>query len=228
MVNMPWLQVVSPLDWFALSWFVMCWVGYGWMADSSAFRHRGLVGIGHQYRLRWAQAMVKREVRVHDAALMGNLMSSISFYANTTIYIVAGLFALLGTLDKVVSVTEDLPFARAVSSNGLELKVLVLIATFVIAYFKFSWSLRQFNLLNILMGAAPPPGDPTGSQFAEKMATVNTLAGDEFNGGIRAYYFGIAAVTWMIAPWLFIAVTSLVLWVLYRRDFKSKILEDLR
>ena len=29
------------------------------------------------------------------------------------------------------------------------------LASFVFAYFKFTWSLRQFNLLSILVGAAP-------------------------------------------------------------------------
>ena len=53
-------------------------------------------------------------------------------------------------------------------------------------------------------------------------ARVNSLAGDEFNRGIRAYYFGLAAVFWFVQPWAFAAVTTLIVLVLYRRDFMSK------
>ena len=53
-----------------------------------------------------------------DAALVGNLMQSVSFYANTTIYIIAGLLALLGTLDQVISFASDLPFALFLRQFG--------------------------------------------------------------------------------------------------------------
>jgi uncharacterized membrane protein len=95
-----------------------------------------------------------------------------------------------------------------------------LLMVFVVAYFKFTWSLRQFNMLSILIGAAPRPGEGT-EEDAQRFAKVNSLAGDEFNRGIRAYYFGLAAVFWFVQPWLFVAVTTLIVLVLYRRDFLS-------
>ena len=50
------------------------------------------------------------------------------------------------------------------------------------------------------------------------------MSGDEFNRGIRAYYFGLAAVVWFVDPWIFSAITTLIVAVLYRRDFRSKTL----
>ena len=38
----------------------------------------------------------------------------------------------------------------------------------------------------------------------------------------------IAAVTWMIQPWLFFFVTTAILFVLYRRDFRSEALRAVR
>lgn len=214
---------VPLIDWLALVWLIICWAGYGWYSEHSAAAKRGLVGISHVYREQWARAMLAREQRVSDAALIGNLMSTVSFYANTTIYIIAGLFALLGTLDKVMLVAADFPFARGASANVVELKLLVLLGIFIVAYFKFTWALRQFNLLTILVGAAPMPGTQDTETFAKRLAAVNSYAGDEFNRGIRAYYFGIATVTWMIQPWLFVAMTTGILVVLYRRDFASSV-----
>jgi len=228
---MPRMSEIIPhiplIDWLALAWLVICWAGYGWYSEHSSAAKRGLIGISKLYRERWARAMLDRDLRVADAGLIGNLMSTVSFYANTTIYIIAGLFALLGTLDKVIDVAADLPFARNASAATVELKLLVLLAIFIVAYFKFTWALRQFNLLTILVGAAPPPDDPKREAAVKPMAAANSFAGDEFNRGIRAYYFGIATVTWMIHPWLFIGVTSAILLVLYRRDFSSSVLSVL-
>lgn len=222
------LARIPLIDWLALVWLIICWAGYGWYSEHSPAAKRGLVGVSKLYRERWARAMLARDLRVADAGLIGNLMSTVSFYANTTIYIIAGLFALLGTLDKVIDVAADLPFARMSSAPAVELKLLVLLAIFVVAYFKFTWALRQFNLLTILVGAAPPPDDPQREDAVKPMAAANSFAGDEFNRGIRAYYFGIATVTWMIDPWLFIGVSTAILFVLYRRDFSSPVLAALK
>jgi uncharacterized membrane protein len=108
----------------------------------------------------------------------------------------------------------------------------VLLAIFIFAYFKFTWSLRQFNLQTILVGAAPSPGDGSPEaereDFARRLAAVNAFAGDDFNRGIRAYYFGLATVTWMIQPWFFMAITAGILVVLYRRDYASPTCKVLR
>ena len=61
--------------------------------------------------------------------------------------------------------------------------------------------------------------------YVSRMARINSLAGDEFNRGLRSYYFGIASVTWMIHPGLLMAFSALIVFVLIRRDFYSEALE---
>ena len=209
---------ISGSDWAGLCWFLVAWVGYGWFSERSRWARDGLMGVTHRYRLEWARQLVQREMRMTDAALVGNLMQSVSFYASTTIYITAGLLAVLGALDQVIRFAADLPFARETSRAVSEVKLLLLLTVFVVAYFK----------LSILIGASPyiRRGEDAEATV-NRLATVNWLAGDEFNRGIRAYYFGIAAVTWFIQPWLFIAVTTIVVVVLYRRDFSSPVLASL-
>ena len=131
-----------------------------------------------------------------------------------------GLLALLGTMDKLIDAASDLPFAKHVSRDVWEVKLLLLLTVFIVAYFKFTWSLRQFNMLSLLVGAAPPPGEGT-EEYAQRFARINALSGDEFNRGIRAYYFGLAAVFWFVDSWIFAAITTLIVAVLYRRDFRS-------
>ena len=224
------LPHLSAVDWISLVIFFVCWAGYAWFSEHSRWGAVGLIGTSQDYRLRWAYLMLERDIRVMDSTLIGNLMTSVSFYANTTIYIIAGLVAALGASDKLFNITSELPFGGAGNRELLEIKLMLLLASFVFAYFKFTWSLRQFNLLSILVGAAPTgkSGEPEIDSYAHKVAGANNLAGDDFNRGIRAYYFGLAASGWLLNPAALGALAIAVLIVLYRRDYRSAALDILR
>jgi uncharacterized membrane protein len=221
---------VSLADWIALLVFFTGWIGYGVFAERAARGAYGLRSATELHRIAWGREMVRRENRITDVALTGNLMSSVSFYASTTTYVIAGLIAVAGTLDKIVSLTADLPFARESAKEVVELKIFLLASIFIFAYFKFTWALRQFNFLSIMVGGAPKPNAPDEvlEPYARRFATLSTLAGDEFNHGIRAYYFGFAAMTWFVSAQIFIAFTLVILFVLWRRDFASATLHALR
>jgi hypothetical protein len=60
-------------------------------------------------------------------------------------------------MEKSVNVVKNLPFAVELSQQLLELKALVLIGVFVLTFVRFIWSLRQFALITILIGAMPDP-----------------------------------------------------------------------
>lgn len=224
------LPHLSAVDWISLVIFFTCWAGYAWFSEHSRWGASGLVRTSQAYRLDWARRMLEREIRVADSTLIGNLMTSVSFYANTTIYIIAGLVAALGASDKLINVTAELPFGGVGNRELLEIKLMLVLASFVFAYFKFTWSLRQFNLLSILVGAAPQAraDEAPNETYAQKVAGANNLAGDDFNRGIRAYYFGIAAAGWLLNPAALGILAVLVLIVLYRRDYQSAALDILR
>ncbi|OMG52405.1 hypothetical protein BJN45_13945 [Azonexus hydrophilus] len=217
------LPHLAAVDWLSLAIFFVCWAGYAWFSEHSQRGAGGLIRTSQAYRLAWASRMVEREVRITDSTLIGNLMSSVSFYANTTIYIIAGLVAALGAADQLLGIAADLPFAGPGNRELLEIKLMLVLGSFVFAYFKFTWSLRQFNLLSILVGAAPAgtAGTPEIDAFIRRIAGTNNLAGDDFNRGIRAYYFGLAAAAWLLHPLLLALVAISVTVVLYRRDYRS-------
>ena len=141
---------IASIDILAFVWFLLCWGGYNWFSSHGQQGQRSLVGASHAYRLQWAKQLLIRENRVADSSLIGNLMSSVSFYANTTIYVIAGLMALWSTLDQTMGLLSELPFARQTARTLWELRLVLLIFVFVFAYFKFTWALREFNLLSII------------------------------------------------------------------------------
>lgn len=215
-------------DWLGLIWFLLCWFGYEQVVERGWSGRNSLMEETHKLRLSWARVMLSRNPRIVDVALIGNLLPSLSFYANTSIYIIAGLFAALGAMDQLMSAASELPFSRVISREATELKLLVLLGVFVIAYFKFTWSLRQFNLLSITLGSVPHEASQEELEIqALKFAAVNSCAGNDFNRGLRAYYFGMAVMSWMVSPWLFIVSTMIIVVVLARREFSSPVLKAL-
>ncbi|MBB5017814.1 putative membrane protein [Chitinivorax tropicus] len=224
------MSYLSIFDWLALAFFLASWFGYGYFADRETESGRSLTHYVHSHRMQWMQQLMLRDNRVTDSALVGNLINSVSFFATTSMYIIAGILALMGTSDQVMSFVAELPLSPGgISKAGWDIKLILMLVIFIYAYFKFTWSLRQFNLLSILIGCAPLPDQlDEHESFARKAAIINTQAGEEFNRGIRAYYFGLAAVAWFVRPSVFVASIALIVYVLYRRDFKSKTLAAMR
>jgi uncharacterized membrane protein len=105
------------------------------------------------------------------------------------------------------------------------------VAIFVYAFFRFTWSLRQYSFGVLLLAAAPDftawKNEPERHAFSLRAGRVMGLAAESFNDGLRAYYMAFAVTAWFVSPWAFMAGTAMVLAVLYRREFKSEILSVL-
>ena len=217
------------LDAAALALFIALWVGYQWYADYGGASRPQLGREMERFVRAWMEQMVGRDNRMVDVNILRNLMRSSQFFASTTMLILGALVALMGYAERVAIVVADLPFGLQVSSRLWELKIMLLLLIFVYAFFKFTWSLRQFGFSSILVGAArKPPTD--ASDYApdiERIAVILSFANRNFNQGLRAYYFGVAALSWFLHPWLMIAVTLGVIYVLHQREFRSYTLEVL-
>jgi len=223
------MHTLLILDISAFFWFLVCWVGYTRYADLRARDRLTLMSVMHQYRLQWMHAMLHREVRIVDSNVVMILARSATFLASTTIFIVAGLLAVLGTMDTAMEVVADLRYAVQSTREVWELKLFGLLLVFIYAFFKFTWSMRHFNYLSIMIGAAPPSDalpEWSGS-YAERAAKVSSKATNTFNRGLRAYYFGLAFLSWFLHPLVFMVSTALVVGVLFRREFKSGMLREL-
>ena len=226
------LGVLPLLDWLAVAFFFIAWVGYTQFAKRRADVRPSVLASTNRWRRQWMLQATLRENRIVDAAVLQTLSSSPSFFASTTILIIGGLLAALGTTDKASGLVHELPFAARTTVLVFDLKLALLTAVFVIAFFRFTWSLRQYTFGAILVGAAPDARAAEDAAlreaFAARAGRVLGLAAEAFTDGLRAYYLAFAVLAWFFSPWAFLAGTALVVWVLYRREFHSEVLEALR
>ena len=224
----PDLTSTAFADLIAPAWFFLCWLGYTYYADGARGRAT-LTGTMHAYRSIWARQLLERDNRMVDTQIIANLMRSVSFFASTTMFIIAGLIAVLGARIQAMAVLAELPFAVETSPLLWDLKVLLLIVVFVYAFFKFTWAFRHYNYCLVLVGCVPAPERLTADSpgIADRLARIASSSAKHFNRGIRAHYFGLAALSWFIHPWLFMLLSAWVVLVLYRREFRSRLLHML-
>jgi uncharacterized membrane protein len=221
---------LSLLDWAALLVFAALWGAYSTLVDRHpGLRRRSVIAAMDAHRRRWMQTMVTRDNRIMDTQIIGNLMNSTSFLANTAIFILAGLVAMMGSPELGARVFGALPFASVPDPAAWEMKIALLLLIFVRAFFELTWALRQFNYCSIVMGGiSHNPEDSGRAAQAEVAAKVANRAARHFNTGLRAYYFGLAALAWILHPVALVIASLLVVWELHRREFRSEVLGALR
>ncbi|MBI1206259.1 MAG: DUF599 family protein [Azospirillum sp.] len=214
---------ITALDFGAVVWFLAVWSLYTLVQDRLL---AGPVGVNQylkQIRRVWMHRMLGRENRIVDSQLIGHTMHSVTFFASTTMLVIAGLVGAIGAGERIHALVVELSFAVTTSRQFFEAKLLFLLGIFVYSFFNFTWALRQFNYCCAMVGSAPMP--PVAAALRDRLtcqiASTLTLGITSFNRGLRSYYFALAALTWFIHPILFLIAPNLIVLMLVRRQLWS-------
>ena len=225
MALLPWI------DWVAVAAFFGSWAGYAHFARQRSGSRHSVLAATNAVRRQWMLQTTYREVRVIDGVVIQNLSTSPSFFASTTILIIGGLLAVLGT-DKATELVRDLPFAARTTTLIFDVKLILLLGIFVYVFFRFTWSMRKYTFGALLIAAAPEAErfiteGLSREAFADKAGRIVGLAAETFNDGLRGYYFAFAAIAWFFSPIVFMLATAGVVYILYEREFRSEVLSVL-
>lgn len=221
----PWLDLVAVL------WFLALWVGYTLFAKRKARFVSCLSFELRRKRTDWMRQMLTRDNKMADVALISTLERNVSFFASSSMLILAGLLTAIASSDKIAQVLlQVMPWLHH-TDGLLQFKLLFLGLIYVFTFFQFTWSLRQYGFGGVLIGAAPDGKDLSEAEvqlYANRAAKVIDQAAHSFNYGLRAIYFSLAALAWFINVWLFMVSTVIVLLVMKHREFHSKALKALQ
>jgi len=215
----------TVLDIVAITCFISLWLGYTYFAKKKAKTTNCIARCLHQHRIHWMYELMFRDIRVGDAALLANLERNIAFFASTTLLVLAGVLTLFSQVERLEEVIASIPYAKSPNHDLIQIKLGMLAFIFVNAFFQFTWSMRQYGFLNVMIGAGPiqeKRDDDSLNAYAKQMAVVQDQAAHSYNYGLRSYYFSIAALCWFFHPILFILMSIFVVYTLYIREFKSK------
>lgn len=122
------------LEYLALIWFFACWGGYTWYSRNRSKSRSCLSNTLDLYREDWMRVMLKRENRISDASLVGNLERNGAFFASSCLLILAGIITALGYTSEAMEIfaahaifrcsqTGNLGVAACGVTGGLHLRI---------------------------------------------------------------------------------------------------------
>ena len=197
---------------------LICYFAYNVIVPWIEKRRPSLSVIMNMQRRRWVANATHRD-NPFDAILAGNIMGSVSFLASTAVLLVLAVFTVFGQLPTLMDALRQQAPERAFAVHDVQMHLVVMLAMFVLAFFAFTLSLRQFNHFCIMLGALDHGN--TSDEEIEAIARMNALGAKNFNTGIRAYYFSVATFAWFVTEWLTIAVCLATVLILAHREFFS-------
>ena len=216
------LTIFSHWDLSAVGLLLVCFIFIGLLIENAPVSHPSVSQLMAEYRRIWMRHMAARDVRIFDAQVLNGLRQGTAFFASTTMLATGGVLALIGNSDKLIDVADDLSL-QPVSEVVWKIKLLLTLLLVTNAFLKFVWAHRLFGYCAILMAAVPnAPEDPQTLPMSRKAGEVNITAARSYNRGLRAIYFSIASIAWLVGPLALITATVVTVSVLLRREFLSK------
>ncbi len=198
---------------------LLCYLAYNIIVPQIEKVRPSLSSIMNMQRRRWVANASRRE-SPFDAILSGNIMGSVSFLASTAVLLILAIFAVFGQVPALMTALGELSLERTYTALDVQLHLVVMLAMFVLAFFAFTLSLRQFNHFCIMLGAIDHDTPLTDDEI-DAITAMNALGARNFNSGIRAYYFSVATVAWFVSEWLPLAACLATIIILAHREFFS-------
>jgi len=215
------MAALSPLDWVAVMTALLAWAAMGWLIEHPGANRPSVTVLMSERRRDWMNVMVTREPRIFDSQILASLRQGTAFFASTCLLAIGGVLALAGNTEPLRGVAAEVT-DMAVPVLVFQIKLAFVAVFLTSGFLKFVWANRVFGYCAVMMAAVPnDPADPLAYPRAGQAAELNIRAAMNFNRGLRAMYFALGALAWLIGPITLMIATAVVVWVVWSREFAS-------
>ena len=212
----------GALDGVALAVHLIVWLSLTWLIENKVIARPSTYQLMLHYRRAWMEAFLTREPRVFDGIMLSSLKQTATFFASTCLLAVGAGAALIGQVDRVSDLASDLSPTLTAPAIVWQVKLLVVLVFVSNALLKFLWAVRVYGYQAVVMSAVPnDPASDEARRMALRAAELNIWASRGFNRGLRALYFSLAALTWLIGPLAFLVATLVTSIMVIRREYFS-------
>jgi uncharacterized membrane protein len=216
------LSLLSAPDALAVTVLLMSWFALGWMIEHPHKNRPSVTVIMADYRREWMRQMVSREPRIFDASILANLRQGTSFFASGCMIAIGGVLAVIGKSQTLREVATELAVADG-STFIWQIKLLLVISFLTHGFLKFVWANRLFGYCAVVMASVSnDTTDPHAYPRAQQAAEINIRAAWNFNRGLRAIYYALGSLAWLMGPWALLVATVAVVWLIWQREFASQ------
>ena len=226
------IDVLSSADIVALALFTVVWLAYEPLLKTLA-RGKGLINTDMTVvRAAWMRTMAGRENKFMDGQLLGHTLNSASFFASSNLILIAGAAGVLFGGEGAFRSASSLMVLKTSSRMLFEAQIALVLLALARGLLDFIWAIRQMNYCLAVIGAAPQSEDEAfQAAYGDIAARLMNPALSAFNRGVRGYYFGLAAASWLFGPQAFVMVTLAAVSLLVMRQRRSpaaRAIRDLR
>jgi len=166
----------------------------------------------------------RRENRVFDAIILGQISSAMSYFGSATLIVLVGYVGTLASINHVHASLTQMAFFPPISLGLFTVYFGSLTVIMAICFFSFTYGLRKMAYTLALIGGLDeaPAATPQAQVMTSQTAIVLTEAVKSMNNGIRGYYFSVAGLFLFFGPVVSITATLALAFLLYFRQGLSK------
>lgn len=212
---------LGVLDAVAVAILMAVWAGLTWRIEHPSLKRPSVSMVMSNYRREWMLVMVGRDPRIFDAQIIATLRQGTAFFASTSLLSIGGVLALIGNVDPLRGVAQEITMAQS-PTFVWQIKLGLVLVLLTNAFLKFVWANRVFGYCSVMIAAVPnDPTDPRAIPLAIKAGELNIRSAVNFNRGLRSMYFALGAIAWLAGPVPLLVAVALTTWVVWSREFAS-------
>jgi uncharacterized membrane protein len=179
-------------------------------------------GVNELARSLWVKnVMANPSKDVMAVQTLRNFIMGASLMATTAAFLILGTLSLTGQVESISRSWHASSFYGSSSAELWILKVILLLADFIIAFFAFAMAIRLANHVVFMVNV---PGTSSHPELSpEGVAARLNAAGRHFATGMRAFFFAVPLVFWLFGPVFFVVATMGLVLVLHRLDRSTSV-----
>lgn len=221
-----------PYDFDPLHVFAVLWIFFMWGLYRPALRffgHGTLNAQLHVVRVKWMRMLIhsRRESRVFDGILLGQISGTMSFFGSATLIVLAGLVGTMASINHVHASLTEMAFFTPISLGLFTIYFAAITLIMAVNFFSFTYAIRKLAYTLAMIGGLDeaPADTPHAKVMVAQTATVLTESLQSLNNGIRGFYFAVAAIFLFVGPLTSIVATfALSMLLFYRQGLSTEAL----
>ena len=214
----PWLREFgADAAAFALSALLVAAYYVALLARTRRDPTSSIHGVNELARGLWVKhVMANPSKDIMAVQTLRNFVMGATLMATTAAFLILGTLSLTGQAE---SIARSWHVSNLYGSSSAELwilKVMCLLAVFIIAFFAFAMAIRLANHVVFMVNVPGPWSHPALSP--EGVAERLNGAGRHFATGMRAFFFAVPLVFWLFGPVFLVVATAGLVLALHRLD----------
>jgi uncharacterized membrane protein len=157
-------------------------------------------------RERWVMMIMNSgKLEILAIQTLRNSVMTASFMATTATLLLIGVLNLSEKIGQWSALLHPLLSVCQTSNELWQVKLGVLLLSFVIAFYYFAMAIRFFNHVGYMINL------PTDEDLCQQTCAYLNKAGSYYTFGIRTFFFSLPIIFWFLGPcFLILATLSLI------------------